>query len=296
MRCASCPTRDENSEHQDGDRQQRRAGRDRRVAERHLQVQDDEEHRAAERRVHGERREVRARELAPTGRGRAAASAARPRCSIARTPTSATTPTAPIATAGHRPRPAFDQRVRHAGEADRHRDGAGARPDVSPRGRASRADGGARDTIATAASGRLMRKMSRHDTASISQPPTKGPIALGDAGESGPRADRPSAVVRVEGRRDDREAPGDEERAGRALQRTGGDERAGVRRDAAQQRRDDEAGEPARRRRGGGRATSPSVAAEQQERAEGDEVGVERPLQSRDGQPEVVARSPGARR
>ena len=130
-----------------------------------------------------------------------------------------------------------------------------------------------------------MKKISRHDTASISQPPTKGPIALATPAspDHAPIA-RPRSSG-MERRRDDREAPGDEERAGRALQRARGDERAGVRRDAAQQRRDDEAGEPADEDAASSEDVA-EVAAEQEQRAERDEVAVERPLQAGDRQPE----------
>ena len=99
-----------------------------------------------------------------------------------------------------------------------------------------------------------------------------------DPAQARPRADGPAAVLGCERRRDHRQAVGDEERGGDALRAAGGDERAGVGRDRAQQRR--------RRERDQAdledlAAAVPVTerAAEHQERAQGEQVPGEHPLE-----------------
>ena len=82
-------------------------------------------------------------------------------------------------TAGSSPLlPAGDGRVREPGEPDRAEHGAGqVEPAAGGRVHATPARAGPRPATTTAASGRLIRKTSRQDHASTSQPPRNGPTA-----------------------------------------------------------------------------------------------------------------------
>ncbi len=115
----------------------------------------------------------------------------------------------------------------------------------------------------------------------------EGPDGTGDPGEPGPGADGPAAVIGMEGRRDDGEAPRDQERRSPALHDAGGDERTRG------------GGQPAHHRGRRKRHESPEedllpsdevteAAAEQQQRREADEVPVEDPLEAARAGAEVV--------
>ena len=91
-----------------------------------------------------------------------------------------------------------------------------------------------------AATGRLMKKTSRQDTALISQPPRNGPIAVATP----PSPDQaPMALERSSGANDAwriARLPGVEQRGARPLHRPGRDQEPGVRRQAAGERRERE--------------------------------------------------------
>ena len=123
-----------------------------------------------------------------------------------------------------------------------------------------------------------MRKISRHDAAPISHPPTNGPSAPAippspdQAPMAGPRSSCRNDASMM------RERAGRQQRPAHALQRASGDQRLDVGRDRAQQRGDREPGDA------DDEHPPPPVAiaerpAEQQEPGERQRVGVDRPLQ-----------------
>ena len=194
-----------------------------------------------------------------------------------------------------RPRAGLDQRRRHAAEADRAERGAGqvetgeAGPD-RPAARDSSRDSGtwrSATTTASAASGMLIRKI-RCQSISTSQPPTNGPTAAADAAEPRPGADRAAPVVRVERRRDDRQAARRQQRAADALQHPAGDQQLDAGRQPAERGREREPDDP------DDEDPAPPVlvaerAAEQDERGERERVAVHRPLQAGEVGAEVAA-------
>ena len=84
--------------------------------------------------------------------------------------------------------------------------------------------------------GTLMRNTHRHENVSINQPPTNGPTALAMPARPAHAPIAATTIDVVEARADDREAPGHEERAGRALQRAGDGQHGGVRGERAHRR------------------------------------------------------------
>src|SRR5262249_31039313 len=110
----------------------------------------------------------------------------------------------------------------------------------------------------------------------------------GDAGQARPGADRRAVVLGAEAGRDEREAPGHEERAADALQRAGGDQHTDARSNAAEHRRSREPYEADDEHASTAVLVS-ERAAQQEQRAQRQEIPVERPLQA--GQPaaEVLA-------
>ncbi len=256
MRCASGPGAGRQEQHQDRDRQQRGARGDRAEAGDDLQGHDQHEEDAGERRVDGERDDVRrgerpVREHRQRQHRHARALSVHTKRPIATTPTSRVPDTAasPGRCAGHAMSPNVSPARPDGGE---HRAGS-----VDVVGRpAGRADSGTCRTASittTAASGRFSTNTQRQPAVSTSQPPSEGPDRAGDADEARPGADRPGAVLRPEGRLQDGEAAGGQQRAADALQGAGqheGHERGG---DGAEQRGGREPARRRRRRPGGGR-------------------------------------------
>jgi hypothetical protein len=103
----------------------------------------------------------------------------------------------------------------------------------------------------------------------------------GNASQARPRADRSRPVLRAEGRFDDRQAAGGEQRAADPLEHPRSDEHLEVRRRCAQRRR---AGEPHDADQKDAPAAIPVAErpSEQDERRQGQEVAVDRPLQAGD--------------
>ena len=136
--------------------------------------------------------------------------------------------------------------------------------------------------------GRLIRKIARQEIAPISQPPSSGPSAVGDAAEARPGADRPGPVAGPEAGLDDRQAAGGQQRAADPLQQPRADQQLDARRDRAEQRGDGEEADAE------DEDAPPPVAvaeraAEQDQRGEGQQVAVEDPLQGAGAGVEVAA-------
>ena len=199
--------------------------------------------------------------------------------------TNAARPSTPTARVGEHQRRAEpellpgDQRVGQRPEADRAQRGTEQVERV--RGLRVAALGHVpdrRSTTTATASGRLMRKTHRQPDG-LHQPAAEERAGrAGDAGQTRPGADRAHPVLRPEGRLQDRQAARRQQRAADALDRAGGDQRPDVRRDPAGQRRhgephdaDDEDPAPAE--------AVAQRAAEQDQRGQGQRVGVDRPLQ-----------------
>ena len=109
----------------------------------------------------------------------------------------------------------------------------------------------------------------------------------GNPAQPGPRSDRRGPVIGIEGRLEDGEAPGHEQRRAASLQRSGRDEQGGRLRERAQHRgrrephhADDEGAPPAE--------AVAERAAEEQEGGECQGVGVDDPLQIREARAEIV--------
>ncbi len=129
------------------------------------------------------------------------------------------------------------------------------------------------------------------------QPPAHGvdqpaaeerPDRTGDARQTGPGADRLAPVVGMEGGGDDRQAAGHEQRSADALDRPRRDQQPGGRRHPAQHRGAGEHDGTGDEHRAMPIAVA-EAAAEQQQRRERDEIGVDDPLQAGDRRAEVVA-------
>ena len=135
--------------------------------------------------------------------------------------------------------------------------------------------------------GTLMKKIHGQERSSVSAPPTIRPTALPPIAIA---AQTPSAFARSapfrERRRDDRERGRRDERGAEPLERAAGDQHPGVHGEPVEQRRDGEHDEAEEEQ-----PLAPEqvarAAAEQQEAAEDERVGVDDPLEVR------LARGPG---
>ena len=145
-------------------------------------------------------------------------------------------------------------------------------------------------TSTTAASGRLRRNTHRHEAASTSQPPRKGPMAvvMPARPDQAPMARARSSGWKLAWIR--ARLPGDEEGTGGALEQAGRHQRRDGRGEAAEQRRHREAD-------GAGQVGAlaphpvPHRAADQDERGQGEQVPVGDPGQPGERGVEVLAQA-----
>ena len=277
-------------EHDEGDREQRRARRDRREPDDGLELDRQQEERTRERGVDDERHEVRGGELRRLEDSE-----------------------------GHERmrRPGFhaDERAEQD-DARQHRDQCGrggparfgpARQPADQPGQPQHREDRARDVDpalrlfvlrlrhvpqADEQDHRRERQVDQEDPAprrGLDEPPTEERSDRGhDPAETGPRADRRGTVLGHEARLEDRQASRGEQCGAHALQRPGHDERFGVRCDRAQHR---SAGEPNHPEQEDAPAAEEVTerATEQQEAGEGQGVCVHDPLQAREAGVEVLA-------
>ena len=257
MRCASAPARAESSSMHDGDRQQRRAGLQRRVAEVGLQVHDQQEGDGA--------RWPRTPRTSPRSRPRTALTGTRPAAPSGSRSAPRRGGTRPSASSADDPEPptvttvqplpgpsisAYTTPARPSGEqhaADHVEVRAGvlvARLGDVAQGDEDR-DGGDRQVDDE-------HPAPRHRVDEVARRGTGRSRSRSRRGPTTPPMARPRSAV-VERRRHHRQAVRDEQRGGDALEAARRDQRAGVGRDRAQQRRRRER-RPARSRRScGGR-------------------------------------------
>ncbi len=258
------------------------------VAEHGLQLDDDEEERDAQRRVHDEGRAVGPAELprledVERDERRLHAHLDERERDERDEPDEAGE--------DHERRPAvgraLDQCEHDAGEAERRRAGA---DEVRPRARLGvvalghvahrhpQRDGGERDVD------------EEHETPGdgVDEPTAQERAdRSGDPSQSRPCADRRAVVLGTEAGGDQREAAGNEHRAAHTLEGSRRDQCADARRKAAQHGRDGEPHEPDHEH------APPAVlvaerAAQQEQRAQRQQVAVERPLQTRQPAAEIV--------
>ena len=265
---------------------QRRSRFERRVAERVLQVHDDEEEHASEAGIDRERHEVRAGELAG----------------------------AEELEREHRRRSVSldDDERDEEDDTDDDRDDRRCRPLAArldePRRerREPEGDRSGAEHVEVTRSGRVeaLRHMANGDEhqdaerhvdeerpsprRGVDQPsPDERPRRAGDAGKTGPRADGARSVGLADGGGEQREAARHQQRGACALHRASSDECSAGGRGAAQRGRDGEADHP-----DGEHAPAPVAitqrAAEQEERGQGHEVRVEHPLEVGDVRVQVV--------
>ena len=127
---------------------------------------------------------------------------------------------------------------------------------ASPRGRAGvgRHDLAVRRTASARPTGRLMKKIARQSTSSVSAPPSSTPTAA----PAPPTAPQTPSAWRARGPRegghDDRQRGRREHRRAEALAGAGGEQPAALPRERRGQRRDGEDGQAGRGTRGGARA------------------------------------------
>ena len=278
MRWAHAPGARREADHEQGDGQQRGSRLEGRVAERELQLEDQQEERPAEGGVDGERGEVGPAELAVPeegqrehgSRGSCLHHHEQPEHHDARHPDD---------------RAALDQRV----GAERKAGGGRHRAGQVQAGRAGRPALG--DVTAGDQHAQRERQVDEERQAprdAVDQVAAhERTDGSGDAAEPRPHAHRGRPVIGVERRRDDGQAAGDEQGGAHPLHRAGGDEDPDVRRQAAQDRGGREAGQ-AQEEHALAAVPVAERAAEQHERAEGDEVGVHHPLQLGGARVEVL--------
>ena len=160
---------------------------------------DEEEALRRERRVDGERLEVREGEVPPPEEAAAAASGCGARCSQSeesreeRDPAEQRDEDQRVGEAALR---RLDQREHRAGEAEhaerrRRRSRRARAARVAPRSGIATAT----SAIVTSASGTLIRKIERQEATETSQPPTSGPIRNAMPGPGRPGADRGAALL-----------------------------------------------------------------------------------------------------
>ena len=132
------------------------------------------------------------------------------------------------ATAAAAPGPRLDQRQDDRGQPDAERQQPGpVDPACRRRGRSTRAPRAAVITIPSAATGRLIQKITRQSS-SIRTPPTSGPIASATAETAGPDPERPRLLAGGEGVADERQRERQHRRRADPLQDPAGISIAGV--------------------------------------------------------------------
>ena len=211
------------------------AGAERRVAGHHLELERGEEEESAEGRVHAQRDQVDGGELAGREDRQRQHRVGPPPLHVRRRRPPAAARDRPRRDRGRRRRASISAYV-DAGQRQRAERGP-EHVEAPVRGR-SRLSGTCRSATGThtAASGRFSRNTHRQPGPSTSQPPRNGPTAAPTPPSPDHGADRPRPVLRVERGLDQRERARGQQRAADALQRPGGDQHPGVRRDPAQQR------------------------------------------------------------
>ncbi len=133
---------------------------------------------------------------------------------------------------------------------------------------------------AAAAIGRLSRKIVRQPIASTSQPPRIGPSAPRERADRRPGADRAAARLAGEGAAQDGQAVGHQQRRAQPLQAATGQQPAEARRDGADDRRQGEQDQPCQEHASSAEMVT-EPAAQQDQRAQRQQVGVDRPGQFR---------------